>query len=481
MALAISLFIFKGRYGIKTNQSIAPPTRVAFVSTSQPFATISLNSTFGFVQPVVERFQANASRAETGGEVIIRHSNEISQFIAANTHLNRVNVNRRSNVLSISQNDKIVQVARTGATRFESSAINNIQSFKQKKWRGFTYNYTYDLKSDQQNLPVKATETHSYAFTSRYKIQRGDGTVNPFVPTKQLWRNTTLDFQGEKIEHAISNLLSNVNSDGSAESLEESLSVLQAAQSGLQGAESSGSENSGLSEAGTGSESSRFNETGDTGEIQLQSQEAAVLEKKIVLGLADMIVDTHNISLLDKLQKSPKFETAANLVHLEVGEEINRRLNAGPFTSENIEKVLQEFPGLFRDPENNQVSVYVEEPSILNKLSKYVKLLEIRDEVSVPGYPVNFTEDYKDSNAIHFSTFGNVVVYNQKSGFREKVKQNIKAISNQPVSFANAVSSEDILTKISEGDQLHTLTRVVTNIINEPQFNEEFLSSIVEN
>jgi len=60
----------------------------------------------------------------------------------------------------------------------------------------FNYNYTYDLKSVQQNQPVKGPETHSYAFSSRYKIQRGDGTVNPFVPTQQLGRNTTLDFQG---------------------------------------------------------------------------------------------------------------------------------------------------------------------------------------------------------------------------------------------------------------------------------------------
>ena len=480
LALAMALFIFKGRYAIKTNQSIAPRTRVAFVSTPQPFAMISMNHTFRSVQPVVERFQGNASIAEVGGEVMARHSNEIVQFVAANTHLNHVNVNRRSNALSISQNDRVVRVAKTDATGFEFSAINDIQSFENKKWRGFTFDYAYDFQSDQQNRPVKANETHSYAFTSRYKIQRGDGTVNPFAPTKQLWRNTTLDFLGEKIEHAISNLLSNGSSDVSSE---ENLSVLQGAQSGLQGADPSGSGGGGLSEAGTGSEGSRFNvvQTGDTGEIQLEPQEVAALEKKIVLGLADMIVDAHNTSLLEKLQKSPKFEAAAKLVHQEVGEEINRRLNAGPFTSDNIERVFQEFPGLFRDSENNQISVYVEEPSILNKLSKYVRLLEIRDEISVPGYPVNFTGDEKDSNAAHFSTFGDMVVYNQKSGFREKVKENVKAISNQSVSFANALSLEDVLTKVPEEGQLNTLTRVVTNIINEPQFKEEFLSNFVGN
>jgi len=80
--------------------------------------------------------------------------------------------------------------------------------------------------------------------------------------------------------------------------------------------------------------------------------------------------------------------------------------------------------------------------------------------------------------------FGDVVVYNQKEGiqgFREKVKQNIKALSDQPVSFANAVSSEDVLTKVPEGDQLNILTRVITNIINEPQFNDLFLIRFVGN
>ena len=194
-----------------------------------------------------------------------------------------------------------------------------------------------------------------------------------------------------------------------------------------------------------------------------------------------MLVNAHNTSLLEKLKKSPQFEAAAKLVHQEIGEELNQRLNAAPFTPENAERVFQEFPGLFHDPENNQVAVYVEEPSILDKLSKYVILLEIGDKISVPGYPVNFTGDEKDSNAAHFSTFGDMVVYNQKSGFREKVKENVKAISNQSVSFANALSLEDVLTKVPEEGQLNTLTRVVTNIINEPQFKEEFLSNFVGN
>jgi len=201
-----------------------------------------------------------------------------------------------------------------------------------------------------------------------------------------------------------------------------------------------------------------------------------------VCGLGEMIVDAHNTDLLDKLQKSPKFEAAAQLVYQDIAEELNQSLNAEPFTSE---KIFQEFPGLFQDPENNQVAVYVAEPSVLNKLSKYVTLLEISDKISdkisVAGYPVNFTGDKKDSAASEFSTFGDTVVYNQKTGFREKIKENVKALSTQPIKFSNALSLEDILTKVPQEEGLVTLTRVVTNIINEPQFKEEFLSNFVGN
>lgn len=255
-----------------------------------------------------------------------KHSNEIVHFVAANAHIRHVN--ECSNALHSSQSNRVVQVAKKGVTGFELFTNNdlqsthNIQSFENKKWRGLTFDYTYLFTSDQQNKPVTANEKHSYAFTSRYKIQRGDGTVNPFAPTKQLWRNTTLEFLGEKIEHEISNLLSNVSS-------EENLSVLQDVQSELQGAHLSGLEGvhlpesagSGLSEAGSGSEGSRFNvvQTGNTDEIQLDPLKEAELKEKIVFGLGDMIVDAHNTSLLENLKNSPKFETAAKMVHQEPG------------------------------------------------------------------------------------------------------------------------------------------------------------------
>ena len=110
-----------------------------------------------------------------------------------------------------------------------------------------------------------------------------------------------------------------------------------------------------------------------------------------MLGLGAMIVNAHNTSLLNLLEKPPKFEIAAKLVHQELTEEINQRLNAGPFTQYTVERFFQEFPGLFQDPKNNQLSIYVQEPSILTKLSKYVKVLETGDKVSMLGYEVNFT------------------------------------------------------------------------------------------
>jgi len=489
--LVTTIIFFKNRSVLKTNQFTAPSTQVSFVQISPPFAMMSRNLTFRSVQPVVEHFQENASIAETGGEVLVKHSNDIVHYVAANAHLN--NVNKRSNALPISQKDRVVQVAKRGATHFELYVNNDIQSFENQRWRGFTFDYTYDFQSDQKIQPMKASDTHSYAFTSRYKIQRGDGTVNPFVPTKQLGRNTTLDLQAEQIEHVISNLTSNVSV-----SSEKNFTVLQGAQSGRQGGTSSESDGSGLSEAVTGSEgvhSSGPSEEGvhltkpsspssegslvdvvQTGsEIELEPQEEAALEKKIVCGLGDMIVNAHNTSLLQQIQKSPKFETAAKLVHQDIGEELNQRLNAAPFTPENAERVFKKFPGLFQDPENNQVSVYLEEPSVLTKLSRYVTLLEIGDKISVPEYPVNFTGDKKDSNAAEFSTFGSTVVYNQKSGFREEIKKNVKKLSNQTVSFSNAIALEDLLTKVPEENRLAIFTRVVTNISNEPQFKDDFL------
>ena len=153
------------------------------------------------VQPVVERFEGNASIAEAGGEVMAKHSNEIARCVAAQTHIKHVN--KSSNVLSISRDDQVVQVPKEGATSFSLFDTKGIKSFQNQKWNGSTFNYTYDLTSAQ---PVKISETYSYAFASRDKIQRGDGTVNPLVPTKQLGRETTLEFLSKKLEHAISDL-----------------------------------------------------------------------------------------------------------------------------------------------------------------------------------------------------------------------------------------------------------------------------------
>lgn len=69
LSVVIALFIFKGKRAVILKQLIAQQQQTVRVSCSQPFAMISINS-FPFVQPVVERFQENASSiAEAGGEL----------------------------------------------------------------------------------------------------------------------------------------------------------------------------------------------------------------------------------------------------------------------------------------------------------------------------------------------------------------------------------------------------------------------------
>ena len=180
-----------------------------------------------------------------------------------------------------------------------------------------------------------------------------------------------------------------------------------------------------------------------------EEKEEADLEKNTVLGLSEMILNEHNKCRLAKLEKSSMFKPAAQFLYQQIGEELNQHLKASTadnveaYTEDDFKRAVQKVPGVLQYSQNNQLFVYLEEPSVLNRLSKIVKLMEIGEKSSIAGYQLRLTGDKKGSNGGEFSTFGNTVVYNQKSGYREKIKENIKNINKQPVYFENALSSED--------------------------------------
>lgn len=321
LVVVMSAFLFKDRHAIKAKAArvIANQPKVAFVNTSQPFAMIMPRVTFVKPKTDVETFQHKVPRAGVGKEFMAKHSKEIEHFVAANSHIN----DRRSHEFSMSQDDRGVQEAETSGTGFNLLETQGIRSFKKNRWWGpsfnFTFSFTFDLDtltSKRDNQPVKPSETYSYAFSCREKLQRGDGTVNPFIPTERLARKSTLEIEADKIEQVISDVVSQTSSreQGNAES--------------------------GSSEAGTALEGSRINvvQTGQVDELDLEVQAEAEYKKNVISGFANMIVNTHNTSLLEKLVNSPKFEIAAKLVDQEVAEEINQRLNAGPFTQYTVER-----------------------------------------------------------------------------------------------------------------------------------------------
>lgn len=83
--------------------------------------------------------------------------------------------------------------------------------------RGLLFKFefaTYTESPAEQTLLVKVrpSETQSVDFSTRNKIQRGDGAVDPFIPTNQVQRDT-FEYQTRLLEDRISEAFSIDKSD----------------------------------------------------------------------------------------------------------------------------------------------------------------------------------------------------------------------------------------------------------------------------
>lgn len=67
---------------------------------------------------------------------------------------------------------------------------------------------------------------------------------------------------------------------------------------------------------------------------------------------------------------------ATRLLHNDLVEDLSKHFNAKSSGQKNVQKIFEDFPGLFHDTRNRQLTVYAEEPRILSRSSKYVKILE---------------------------------------------------------------------------------------------------------
>lgn len=99
-----------------------------------------------------------------------------------------------------------------------------------------------------------------------------------------------------------------------------------------------------------------------------------------------MIANAYNTSILEELQQSPYFDKAAQLLHEDLAYDLSKYGSAKSSGQTNVQNTFVDFPGVFHDTQNQQLAVYVEEPSILNRLSKYIKILEVTENISLPGY-----------------------------------------------------------------------------------------------
>ena len=335
------------------------------------------------VQTVVDRFQGNFGTTD-GGELMSKHSNQIVGYVAAKSHLNHIHRNVKP--LYVDQASKVVQT--TNSCGFPLSTLQGEESYSlgNHKWQGPLFKFDV---SDQNTPVVKVRESEKF-----YEQVGQEGSVDS---TKQI-----LEEETKELEHRISDAFSEVFS--------YALSI---------------------DEGGLNTEN--IVQTGDESSsgIELKADELADLDKTTettVYGLGEMVANAYNTSLLERLQQSPHFDKAAQLLHVDLAEELSRygsTKSSGQTTSQNR---FGGFPGVFYDTQNQQLAVYVEEPTVLNRLSKYVKMLDVAEDLSMPGYKVAFIgektiidKNGKEKSLDHFSTFGQSGVYNKQRANRQKI------------------------------------------------------------
>ena len=375
-----------------------------------------------------------------------KHSKEVLRFVAAKGHLNHVHKNVRP--LYISRNDQLIQTTKSRAFPFAVFQSQGGYSLESYKWQGLVFQFDLSTPIDntiekKEVVQVRATETASYAFSTRNRIQRGDGNNDPFLPTIQIGRDVLGD-QTKQLEHRISEAFSVDSED------ENKDNVIQ-------------TENDNLSE------------------IELETSELVDLEETqetTAYGLAEMLANAHNTSIFNQLTQSPYFDRAARLLHEDLALDLTNYGNTRNSGQESVQNIFDDIPGLFHDTQNQQLAVYVEEPHILNKLSRYVKTLEVAEQISEPGYKVTFTGE---KNQKHFSTFAQAGIYNRQRALRQTINTNLAALNANPLSYTEALSVENVLEKVpNSADRIDVFTNVMVDVYETPDQWYEILNNLLQ-
>jgi hypothetical protein len=285
---------------------------------------------------------------------------------------------------------------------------------------GLTFEFSYSKDPDSTKLKVKPSETQNYAFQTRNRIQKerylpkGEGqdlqkeslSIDPFLPTHQLFREMS------QIEQEI------------CDPIKANQPILQI----------------------------------DSEDSNLDS------ENLVASGLANLIANAHNTSLLNNLLESPHYNKAASLIHHEIANQLNTAVD-----NNNISSVG-----------NQDLEVYMNNPETLNQLSEYVKILETAENISEKDYKVSFTGEKNEKD---LNTFCNNSVYSRAPALRSKIKRNLENQNNNPLSFTVALSSEDILSKVQaiepENKVISTLTATILDMTEKQNLEKDLIEGLV--
>lgn len=407
VSLASLTLALKGKYPInRTSLTLVHPN-VCFIQNRQPFAMIL--GGLRVAGPQIEHFRQNLPiPREEVSEVVNNHPESLSGAVAAHAVLRHHHYEIKPLVKS--ENTTTIEEAKKRGFPFPSFQGDNF--LDHQRWLGPSFDFEIVEDVVEKTVTLRPSETVYYAFSTRNRIQRGDSKSDPFLPRNQLGRDI-LGEETKQLEHRIS----------------EAVSV--------------------------------ENENLETAEDLKQITNTAVY------GLAEMVANGYNKNLLNEYSRSPYFNKALDVVAkdlaVDLGSNATKRISKG-------ESLFKDFPGVFHDTENQKLSVYLEDPRVVDKIGFCIKGLEVADRISQPDYKVTYTGEKSKS---HFCSFGQAGVYNKQQSQRTKVKTDLAAINEkyESDSFKEALSPEAIIEKVSDFDEDTSNSKepleVLTNIVEE--------------
>ena len=130
--------------------------------------------------------------------------------------------------------------------------------------------------------------------------------------------------------------------------------------------------------------------------LQIDSGDPLIDSETLVAsGLANLIANAHNQTLLNNLTNSPFYNEAAALVHNDLASKLNIALDNNHISdiNENISDINynKSIPSIseISNISEQSIEVHVNNLEVLNKLSEYITILESANNISEKNY------DYK--------------------------------------------------------------------------------------